>query len=145
MVVAIVTLVVVYFVYYIFTVMRYDKAGNLKNSVKTFKEGKINANELEEESYKYLPSEVKYFIRRYKIDSSMLNRRGLLKLMGVILSINVSLILAVLSIFTNDILIQGVVVAVVLLPMFLISLKILGKYFKKRGWTKNEEFKRNRK
>ncbi len=143
---AIISVFLVYFLYYIATISKYDRAGNLKKSIKELKNDKKTINDLEIDSYNGLPSEVKYFVRRYKIDLNMLNKKGLLKLIGAVLSIDVSLIILIMSLFIDSLIIQMITTSILIIPVYLMSLKILGKFFKKKGWVKKDEKpKRNRK
>ncbi len=121
-----ITILLVYLIYFFVSVLRYDKNGHLKKKADGITD------------YDGLPSEVKYFIKKYNIDLDKINLRGLLKLTGLILGIDIALIsIPVVLIFKTDIVLQIVVASVCIIPIYLISLKFLGNYFKKKGLVKN--------
>lgn len=121
-----ITVFIVYIVYYFVSVLRYDKSGNLKKKQKGITD------------YDGLPSEVKYFIKKYNIDLDKINLRGLLKLTGLVLGIDIAIIsVIVVLIFRTNIVLQLVVASICIIPIYLISLKFLGNYFKKKGLVKN--------
>ncbi|MBR6113000.1 MAG: hypothetical protein IKP79_00615 [Bacilli bacterium] len=124
-----ITVLIVYIIYYFVSVTRYDKNGHLKK----------NKNNSKVSDYEGLPNEVKYFIKKYKVDLDKINLRALLKLTGLILGIDIAIVSIVLILIFKDNLILILVIATILLiPLYLISLKILGNYFKKKGLVKNE-------
>ena len=126
MIETIITILIVYLVYFFVSVARYDKNGHLKNKTKGVTD------------YDGLPSEVKYFIKKYNIDTDKINYRGLLKLTGLILGIDIAILsIAVVLIFRTNVILQIVVASILIIPIYLISLKFLGKYFKKKGLVKN--------
>lgn len=123
-----ITILIVYLIYYFVSVNRYDKKGHLKN-----KESK------KIKDYDGLPAEVKYFIKKYKIDLDKVNLRGVLKLTGLVLGIDIAILsLVVLLIFKDSIVLQVLVAALLIIPLYLISLIFVGKYFKKKGLVKND-------
>ena len=88
--------------------------------------------------YDGLPSEVKFFIKKYNIDLYKINLRGLLKLTGLILGIDIAILsIVVVLIFRTNVVMQIVVASLLIIPIYLISLKFLGNYFKKKGLVKN--------
>ncbi len=122
----IITVLIVYLLYFFVSVLRYDKNGHLKNKAKGVSD------------YDGLPSEVKYFIKRYNVDLEKVNLRGLLKLTGFILGIDITIIsLIVVLFFRDSVVLQIVIAAVFIIPIYLVSLKLLGNYFKKKGLVKN--------
>ena len=126
MIETVITILIVYLVYYFVSVARYDKEGHLKNKTKGVTD------------YDGLPSEVKYFIKKYNIDLDKINLRGLLKLTGFILGIDIAIVsIIVVFIFKNNVVLELLVASVFIIPIYLISLKFLGKYFKKKGLVKN--------
>ncbi len=123
-----ITILIVYIVYYFVSVTRYDKSGHIKNK----KNQKVS-------DYDGLPSEVKYFVKKYKIDLEKVNLRGVLKLVGLILGIDIAILsLAVLLIFRDSVLLQIIVSVLLIIPIYLVSLKFAGNYFKKKGLVKDE-------
>ena len=120
----IITIIIIYLMYYFVSIKRYDKAGHLKNKKATDFEG--------------LPAEVKYFVIKYKIDLEKVNLRGVLKLIALILGIDIAIVsMVTLLIFKDNVILQVVVAALFIIPIYLISLKFVGKYFKKKGLVKN--------
>ena len=89
------------------------------------------------DDYMALPSEVKYFIKKYKVDLDKVNLHGMLKLIGFILGLDIALVsIFVLLVFKN-IVIQLIVASLLIIPIYLISLKFLARNFKKRGLIKD--------
>ena len=126
MIETIITIIIVYLVYYFVSVARYDKDGHLKNKTKGITD------------YDGLPSEVKYFIKKYNVDLDKINLRGLLKLTGFILGIDIAIVsIIVVLIFKNNVVLELLIASICIIPLYLISLKFLGKYFKKKGLVKN--------
>ena len=126
MIETLITILIIYLVYFFVSVNRYDKEGHLKKRSK------------EVSDYDGLPAEVKFFIKKYNIDLDKVNLRGLLKLSGLILGIDIALIsIPVVLIFKTNVVLQVVVSSLLIIPVYLISLKILGNYFKKKGLVKN--------
>ena len=126
MIETIITILIVYLVYYFVSVARYDKEGHLKNKSKGITD------------YDGLPSEVKYFIKKYNIDLEKVNLRGLLKLTGFILGIDIAIVsIIVVLIFKDNIVLELLVASICIIPIYLISIKFLGNYFKKKGLVKN--------
>lgn len=138
-----ITILIVYIIYYFVSVRRFDKYGHVrcKNSVnsneKASKKVTCESNSDKVNDYMALPSEVKYFIKKYNVDLEKVNLRGVLKMIGFILGIDIAIVsLLVLIIFKNVVL-QIVVASVLIIPLYLISIKLLSKNFKKRGLIKN--------
>lgn len=123
-----ITIFIVYIIYYFVSVTRYDKSGHLKNK-------KVS-------DYEGLPSEVKYFVYKYNIDLDKVNLRGVLKLIGLVLGIDIAILsLAVLLIFRESVVLQIIVAIILIIPLYLFSLRFVGKYFKKKGLVKDEQNK----
>lgn len=121
-----ITILIVYLVYFFVSVARYDKDGHLKNKSKNISD------------YDGLPTEIKYFIKKYNIDLEKVNLRGLLKLSGLILGFDIAIVsIPVVLIFKDEIVLQLLISSLLIVPVYLISLKFLGKYFKKRGICKD--------
>ena len=128
MIEVIITIFIVYLIYFFVSVQRFDKNGHFKNK----KKEKIS-------DYEALPSEVKYFIKKYNVDLEKINLRALLKILGIILGLDIG-ILSILSILLikNNVVLEILVASILIIPLYLISLKFLGNYFKKKGLIKNE-------
>lgn len=130
---SIITVAVTYLIYYIFIIRKYDAQGN--RIVKKNKKGKKNKKEHDVAKY---PAEVELFIYRYKIDIKKINFRGMLKLLGFVCSLDIAFIVTVISfINTDNMYILLGVGALLVIPVILISFSLLGRYFKKKGLTKN--------
>ena len=105
------------------TISRFNKAGHTKKKNTT--------------DYEALPSEAKYFVDKYKIDPQKVNYKGMLKLIALVLGIDIALVaVPILLIIKNEIL-QMILGTIIMIPVYLLSLKILGRYFKKKGLVKN--------
>ena len=128
MIEVVITILIVYMLYYFISINRFDKYGHYKRSEKQ----KIT-------DYEALPSEVKYFIMKYHVDLSKVNLRGVLKLIGLLLGIDIAIvsIIAVL-IFKDNLVLLLIVSSIAIIPIYLISLKFVGNIFKKKGLIKNE-------
>ena len=144
-----IAILLVYFIYFLFTVSRYDKNGHYKDKKEKYeekfrraknkkKEQKKLINELKVKDYEKLPNEVKYFVNKYKVDLEKVNIRGLLKMTGLILAlcIALSIIVIVLIIKVKNIILETVLCFVITMILYLISMKILANNFKKRGLIK---------
>ena len=137
-------ILLVYIIYYIFSVTRYDKSGHYKDKSRRKGKGlkKLSKEEikaLKKKDYDKLPNEVKFFVSKYKIDLDKVNIRGLLKMVGLVLGIDIAIAtIVVVTIFKNDITIEIIVGFIIMLVLYLISLKIMGVYFEKKGLVKDE-------
>ena len=137
-------ILLVYIIYYIFSVTRYDKSGHYKDKSRGKGKGlkKLSKEEikaLKKKDYDKLPNEVKFFVSKYKIDLDKVNIRGLLKMVGLVLGIDIAIAtIIVVTIFKNDITIEIIVGFIIMLVLYLISLKIMGVYFEKKGLVKDE-------
>lgn len=122
----IITLVIVFFVYalyYVVTISRFDKTGHSVNR--------------EVSDYQAHPSEVKYFVKKYKVDENKVNYRGVLKMFALILGIDIAIVVIPVVLLIENEILQIVIAVVILFPLFLFSLKLLGNYFKKKGLVKD--------
>ena len=130
MILFIVTIILAYLVYYIFIIRKYDAHGK-----KIVKEKKGNKKAVDVTRY---PAEVELFIYKYKVDIKKINFRAMLKLLGLVCSIDIALIVTILSfIKTDNMIILLLIGFVIMIPIILISYTLLGRYFKKKGLTKN--------
>lgn len=123
MIITLVTVFFVYVLYYVVTISRFDKAGHSVNR--------------EVSDYQALPSEVKYFVKKYKVDENKVNYRGVLKMFALILGINIAIVVIPVVLLIENEILQIVIAVVILFPLFLFSLKLLGNYFKKKGLVKD--------
>ncbi len=134
MILFIITILVVYLYYYLFIVRKYDAKGNriVKESKSKTKKGK--KKEIDQAKY---PSEVELFIYKYKIDIKKINFRAMLKLLGLVCSIDIAIIVTILSYIKLDMIWLLLIGAVLVFPVIIISFSLLGRYFKKKGLTKH--------
>lgn len=162
-----VTLLIVYLLYYLFMISKYDKNGKLKKKNKSsffyklylkiklfilptknekdeiLDRGRKPKKIKEEKDDIKIPTEVEILIIKYNIDLSKINYKKLLKIVGFTCSIDIATILSIVSLLpTDNIYIELLVGGVLIIPVILISYSILGKYFKKKGIVKKDE-KRN--
>lgn len=130
----IVTIVLVYFIYYFWIAFNFDKSGNPKQKgKKTSKNEKLK-----------MPSEAEYFVLKYNIDLSKINYRYFLQVIGLLVAFDIAII-ANIVIRINTLWLQLVIGIILTIVVILISFGLLGRYFKKKGLTKNDNNKRNRK
>ena len=78
------------------------------------------------------PVEIKYLIHKYKFDLKKIDYHKLLHVCAVVSSFDVALIVSLASIFDNSLL-QLLVAAVLITPVFLISYRLIYFIYKKRG------------
>ncbi len=124
---------IVYIMYFFVSVNKYDKNGHIKKSSLSVK----TPNNMKKEDFARLPSETKYFIKKYNIDLDKVNLRGLLKMNGYVLGLDIGLVFLIVSGISSNIYIITVISVILIIPVYLLSLKILAKNFKKRGLIKN--------
>ena len=123
MISTILIVIVTYILYYFISINRYDKFGHSK---------KKNVSD-----YAALPQAANYFIDKYKIDQEKINFKALLKLIALVLGIDIAIMCIPVALLIKNEILQVLIGTLVLIPLYLISLKILGKYFKKKGLVKN--------
>jgi len=166
---------IVYLLYYIFMINKYDDNGKLKKKkqnvffskliikcknflfgVKNEKDeillrGRKNKKIKEESEEIKFPTEVEILIVRYHIDLSKVNYKKVLKMVGWMCSIDIGLIIGIVSYLPfENIYISIIIGGIIMIPVILISYSILGNYFKKKGLVVtndkgNKKSKRNRK
>lgn len=130
----IITIVIVYLIYYLWIIFNFDKSGNsIVRGKKSKKKTDIK-----------MPSEVAFFIKRYNVDLEKINYRYFLQLIGLVVAIDIGII-ANIIIRIKSLWLALVLIFVLVIVLTLVSFEILGRYFKKKGLTKNENNKRNRK
>ena len=88
---------------------------------------------------------------KYHIDLSKINYKKLLKIVGLTCSLDIGIIIGIISyVPIENIYIKLLIGGVLVIPIILISYAILGNYFKKKGLVVindkgNKKSKRNRK
>lgn len=133
----IITIVIIYMMYYFWIAFNFDKRGEQKPRGKAKKK---NAKILK----KKMPSEIELFVNMYNVDLDKINYRYFLQLMGLIIACDLSLTVTIMD-FINKLWLKLLVGFIAMIIIVLISYKLLGNYFKKRGLLKNEDNRRNRK
>lgn len=118
----ILTIIFIYFMYYIWIVVNYDKYGKLRNN-------KIKK--------KKIPAEFEIFVVKNNVDLSKLNYRYFLQLMSLVISIDLGIAITISS-FVNNIWLSILVGFLSIIVLVFISYLLLGKYFKKKGLVNNE-------
>ncbi len=132
----IITIIIVYLFYYLWIAFNFDKMGN------PISRGKKKKSKKDIE--RKMPSEVKYFVNRYNVDLDKINYRYFLQLIGLIVAMDIAIISNIVS-RIKSLWIELLVILILVIALTLLSFGILGRYFKKKGLTKNENNKRNRK
>ena len=122
---------IVYIMYFFVSVNRYDKNGHIKKR-------KNNIKDIKENDYRNLPSEVKYFIKKYNVDIDKINLRGLLKLIGYVLGLDIGIICLFMFFIFDNLYLITIISMIIIIPIYLLSLRLLAKYFKKKGLIKDE-------
>ena len=130
----ILSILLIYLVYYIWIVFNFDKQGNPK----------LRKKNKDKNVGRKMPAEVKYFVKKYNVDLDKINYRYFLQAIGLIVAIDVSIIASIV-IFIEKIWLQMIVIIVLVIILVLVSFGLLGRYFKKKGLTKDVNNKRNRK
>lgn len=131
MVYFVISFLVVYLLYFVFIINKYDKSGNLKVKRK----GKIKKFLVS--SSDKLPSEVEVFVLKYHVDLKRVNKRFLISKVGLVCSLDIALIIGILSYvpFDNIYVLLGIGFILVV-PIILFSFYLLSLYFRKKGLVK---------
>lgn len=131
MVYFVISFLVVYLLYFVFIINKYDKSGNLK--VK--KKGKIKKFLVG--SSDKLPSEVEVFVLKYHVDLKRVNKRFLISKVGLVCSLDIALIIGILSYVPSDNIYVLLGIGLILVvPIILFSFYLLSLYFRKKGLVK---------
>ena len=132
----VITIIFVYFIYYLWIAFNFDKEGNqIKRGKKKQKENDIE---------KKMPSEVKFFVDRYNIDLNKVNYRYFLQMIGLVVAIDIAIISNVI-VRIKTLWLALLIMFVLVILLIFVSFGILGRYFNKKGLTKDDDNKRNRK
>ena len=123
----IITVVLVYIVYFIYVSINYDKNGKPRNLLSKNKDKE-----------KKLPSEVEYFISKYNIDLNKINMKYFLLMIGLILALIIGVVATIMD-FINVLWIKVTVGIILTVALALLSFKILGDYCNKKGLTKEDK------
>lgn len=124
------TILIVYLLYYVLSIHKFNKFGSLKKSDKTV--------------YEALPKEAQFFVSVYHIDLEKINVRALLNLLAIVLGISITFAIVIANWITKDFTISIILSAIFLIPIYLIGLKIVSIQIKERG-NENGKHKTNRK
>ena len=111
---------VIYFIYYAWIAYNYDKGGNLK-----FHGKKKKTNDS-------IPAEFEFFINKYKIDISKVNKRYFLRFLALIIALDLSITVALMGLF-KVLWLKIVVGFILMLVTVFVSYELAGNYFKKKG------------
>lgn len=94
-----------------------------------------------------IPVEVEYMVKKYHLDMKKIDYRKFLNAISLVGSLDMSIaVIVILGI--ENIVLQLLAGFLILIPLILISFRILGKYYVKKGYVKNErksKRKQNRK
>lgn len=118
------TIIFIYMLYYIWIAIHYNRRGERKGKNK------------KKNNKQKMPAEVEYFVTKYKVDLSKINFRYFLQLMGLVVAFDLSIVVTIIT-YIKTLWIQLLVGFVLTLLITLTSFHILGKYFKKKGLTKD--------
>lgn len=83
------------------------------------------------------PIEVHYLIKKYNLDIEKIKYKKLLYVIGLVMSLNISISITVVS-FIKNVILQMLLGLLVLIPLSIIVFNLFGIYFKKKGLIKND-------
>ncbi len=119
------TFILIYMLYYLFTIRKE------LNKIERKRKGKVKKRKKKVDEAK-LPVEIQYLVLRYKLDLGKITYWKLLQLMGVVTSFDLALVVTVVSFVTGTGL-QLLVGFVLLIPVLLLSYHFIGLHYKKKG------------
>ena len=94
-------------------------------------------NKAKRRNSKNKPMEIKFLVNRYRVDINKADYKQMLQIVALTSSFDISLIVAITSIF--DTYIKQILVAFILvLPVIFISYHLVGNFYKKRGMIIDE-------
>ena len=128
------SIIIIYMLYYVWIAFNFDKTGKEKKGKKK------NTRKKNKTDKRKMPSEVKFFVERYNIDLDKINYRYFLQLIGLTVAFDLSFVIAVMD-FISVLWIKCLVGFILMLVVVLLSFKLLGNYFKKKGLVKNDKNK----
>jgi len=128
----IISIIFIYLIYYFWISYNYDKNGKLKIH------GKKKKNNKEELEEKKLPSEFEFFIHVYKIDLSKVNIRYFLQFLALVIAFDLSVTVTIMN-FINGLWLRIIIGFILMIVIVLISFKLAGNYFKKKGLILNDK------
>ena len=85
---------------------------------------------------KKVPVEVQYMIKRYRLDMKNINYRKFLKSISLVGSLDMAIAVIVIYNISN-IFLQLILGFIVLIPLILVSFKLLANYYIKKGFGKD--------
>ena len=135
----IVLFIILYVLYYLTSIKRYDKTGHYKSK------NRSSVEKIKKDDFDHLPNEVKVFVVKYNVDLDKVNLHGLLKLFGIVLCAIISISFIISRMIINDILLQALITFLLTIVVYIIFLIALGRFFKKKGLVKKNGNKKNRK
>lgn len=119
------TFILIYMLYYLFTIRKE------LNKIERKRKGKVKKRKKKVDEAK-LPVEIQYLVLRYKLDLGKITYWKLLQLMGVVTSFDLALVVTVVSLVTGTGL-QLLLGFVLLIPVLLLSYHFIGLHYKKKG------------
>lgn len=122
------TFVTSYLIYYIVTIRQEKKKEKIKSGKKKKKKNVDDGK---------IPVEVSYMILKYHIDLKKVSYLRFLHVLALVGSFDISLIVVIVSQITSVVL-QLIVGFFLAIPIILISYRIVGTYYKKKGMITNE-------
>ena len=93
-------------------------------------------NRVKKKKAKKYPMEVKYLIARYRLDMKKVDYPQLLQIVALVSSFDISLIVTLASIL-DTYLWQMIIVIILVFPVIFVSYHFVGKFYKKKGMTKD--------
>ncbi len=130
MLLTIISTIIIFFIYNLWIMANFDKNGNPKTRKKGKKVGRKDVE-------KKMPSEVKFFVQRYNIDLDKVNYRYFLRAIGFVVALDISIIATIVG-YINSLWLQIVLIFVLVIAAIFVSFELLGKYFKKKGLTRDD-------
>ena len=119
------TFILIYMLYYLFTIRKE------LNKIERKRKGKVKKRKKKVDEAK-LPVEIQYLVLRYKLNLGKITYWKLLQLMGVVTSFDLALVVTVVSLVTGTGL-QLLLGFVLLIPVLLLSYHFIGLHYKKKG------------
>ncbi len=100
------------------------------------KKRKNSKNQKKGKSSKKDPIEVRYLITRYHLDMNKISYPQLLQIVALVSSFDISLIVT-LVLLLDSYLLQLLLAIVVSIPIILVSYHMVGKFYQKKGMSKD--------
>lgn len=118
----IITVILVYLLYYIVYIRKYDNYGKLKAK---YKEEKI-------------PAEAELVLKKVRLNREKINYKAFLKLVALTSAIDIAIIVAIIDLLPFKLTIKFLIAFGMMFPIIYISYNILARYILKKGGLKDE-------